>query len=238
MKDQVSGLYYQKIMKKNDYLKFIDYEFEQDERFIKANTDTAFLGMFLDSMKNKSVLDIGTNTGALLLYAHYHGAKYLYGVDIHEDALKTAEINLKKYSDTYKLYHSRIQDLNIEPVDVVICNPPFFEMNNIAQDQNFREALFEESLPLEDLFIALRKFMKDNGEAYILYQADRFPEVYDMCKKYKLKIMKMQFVHDINSKHALRVLLKLKIGPMSKIKIYEPVLIDRGQYVDINKLKA
>lgn len=237
MKDQVSGLYYQKIMKKNDYLKFIDYEFEQDERFIKANTDTAFLGMFLDSMKNKSVLDIGTNTGALLLYAHYHGAKYLYGVDIHEDALKTAEINLKKYSDTYKLYHSRIQDLNIEPVDVVICNPPFFEMNNIAQDQNFREALFEESLPLEDLFIALRKFMKDNGEAYILYQADRFPEVYDMCKKYKLKIMKMQFVHDINSKHALRVLLKLKIGPMSKIKIYEPVLIDRGQYVDISKLK-
>lgn len=237
MKDQVSGLYYQKIMKKNDYLKFIDYEFEQDERFIKANTDTAFLGMFLDSMKNKSVLDIGTNTGALLLYAHYHGAKYLYGVDIHEDALKTAEINLKKYSDTYKLYHSRIQDLNIEPVDVVICNPPFFEMNNIAQDQNFREALFEESLPLEDLFIALRKFMKDNGEAYILYQADRFPEVYDMCKKYKLKIMKMRFVHDINSKHALRVLLKLKIGPMSKIKIYEPVLIDRGQYVDINKLK-
>ena len=224
-------------MKKNDYLKFIDYEFEQDERFIKANTDTAFLGMFLDSMKNKSVLDIGTNTGALLLYAHYHGAKYLYGVDIHEDALKTAEINLKKYSDTYKLYHSRIQDLNIEPVDVVICNPPFFEMNNIAQDQNFREALFEESLPLEDLFIALRKFMKDNGEAYILYQADRFPEVYDMCKKYKLKIMKMRFVHDINSKHALRVLLKLKIGPMSKIKIYEPVLIDRGQYVDINKLK-
>ena len=69
--------------KKTDYLKFIDYEFIQDDRFIKANTDTAFLGMFLDSMKNKSVLDIGTNTGSLLLYAHYHGAKYLYGVDIH-----------------------------------------------------------------------------------------------------------------------------------------------------------
>lgn len=220
-------------MKKNktDYLKFIDYEFIQDDRFIKANTDTAFLGMFLDKMINKSVLDIGTNTGALLLYAHYHGAKYLYGVDIHSDALKTANKNLKRYTDTYKTYASRIQDLNIEPVDVVICNPPFFEMNNIAEDKNFREALFEETLPLEDLFKALRKFMKDNGEAYILYQADRLPEVYDMCKKYKLKIMKMQFIHDIHSKHALRVMLKLKIGPMTKIKIYEPVMIDRGQYV-------
>ena len=222
---------YQKIMKKKiDYLKFIDYEFEQDDRFIKANTDTAFLGMFLDRMKNKSVLDIGTNTGALLLYAHYHGAKYLYGVDIHEDALKVAKKNLERYTDEYKLYHSRIQDLDIEPVDVVICNPPFFEMNNVTPDIYFKEAMFEESLMMEDLFIALRKFMKDNGEAYILYQADRFPELFDMCKKYKLKIMKMQFVHDINSKHALRVLMKLKIGKMSKLKIYEPVMIDRGKY--------
>ena len=216
---------------KVDYLKFIDYEFIQNEDYIKANTDTAFLGMFLDTMTNKAVLDIGTNTGALLLYAHYHGAKYLYGVDIHADALKTANKNLKKYTDTYKTYATRVQDLDIEPVDVVICNPPFFEMNNIAEDKNFREALFEETLPLEDLFKALRKFTKDNGEAYILYQADRLPEVYDMCKKYKLKIMKMQFVHDIHSKQALRIMLKLKIGPMTKIKIYEPIMIDRGQKV-------
>lgn len=219
--------------KKTDYLKFIDYEFEQDERFIKANTDTAFLGMFLDQMKNKSVLDIGTNTGALLLYAHNRGAKYLYGVDIHEEALKTAEKNLARYTDTYKVYASRIQDLEIEPVDVVICNPPFFEMNNVCEDPNFKDALFEESMPLDDLFKAYRKFMKDNGEGYLLYQADRFPEVFQMCLKYKLKIMKMQFVHDIHSKHALRVIMKMKIGPMSKVKIYEPIMIDNGKYAKV-----
>ena len=166
--------------KKTDYLKFIDYEFIQDDILFKANTDTAFLGMFLDPMKNKSVLDIGTNTGALLLYAHYHGARYLYGVDIHEGALEIAQKNLEKYSDTFKLYHSRVQDLEIEPVDVVICNPPFFEMNNVTEDIYFREAMFEESLPLDDLFKALRRFMKDNGEAYLLYQADRFPEVFEV----------------------------------------------------------
>lgn len=214
--------------KKTDYLRFIDYEFIQDDQLYKSNTDTAVFGMFLDMMKNKSVLDIGTNTGALLLYAHYHGAKYLYGVDIHKEALKIAEQNLQKYTDTFKLYHSRVQDLQLDPVDVVVCNPPFFEMNNVTDDKYFREAMFEESLPLEELFIALRRFMKDNGEAYLIYQADRFPELYDMCKKYKLKIMKMQFVHDVHSKHALRVMLKLKIGPMSKLKVYEPVMINKG----------
>ena len=217
--------------KKTDYLRFIDYEFTQDEQLFKSNTDTAVFGMFLDMMENKSVLDIGTNTGALLLYAHYHGARYLYGVDIHEEALKIAEENLKKYSDTFELHHSRVQDLNIDPVDVIICNPPFFEMNNVTDDRYFREAMFEESLPLNDLFVSVRKLMKDNGEVYLLYQADRFPEVYDMCKKYKLKIMKMQYIHDIHSKHALRIMLKMKIGPMSKLKVYEPVMIDRGRPV-------
>ncbi len=217
--------------KKTDYLRFIDYEFIQDEQLFKSNTDTAVFGMFLDMMKNKSVLDIGTNTGALLLYAHYHGAKYLYGVDIHEEALKTARENLKKYSDTFELHHCKVQDLEIEPVDVIVCNPPFFEMNNVTDDRYFREAMFEESLPLEDLFKAMRRLMKDNGEAYLLYQADRFPEVYDMCRKYKLKIMKMQYIHDIHSKHALRIMLKLKIGKMSKLKVYEPIMIDRGNVV-------
>ena len=57
-------------MNKTDSLKYIDYEFIQDEDRYKVNTDTVCLGMFLDPLIGKTVLDIGTNTGALLLYAH------------------------------------------------------------------------------------------------------------------------------------------------------------------------
>ena len=216
---------------KNDPLKYIDYDFLQEDGLVKVNTDTVFLGMFMDPLIGKSVLDIGTNTGALLLYAHYHGAKELHGVDIHEDALKLAERNLSKYTDNYRLYCSRVQDLQIEPVDAIVCNPPFFEMNNVTDDVYFKEALFEESLSLDDLFHSFRRLMKDNGEVYLIYQADRFPVLYETCLRYKLKIMKMQFMHDVNSKHALRVLLKLKIGRMSKLKIYEPLMVRNGSIV-------
>ena len=218
-------------MMKNDYLKYINYEFCQLENGYNVNSDTVALGMFLDPMVNKSVLDIGTNTGALLLYALDKKAKQLHGVDIHEDALEAAKMNLERYAEDFKLYHSRIQDLHIDPVDVIVCNPPFFEMNNVTPDDYFKEAMFEESLSLDDLFKAFRKNMKDNGEVYLIYQADRFPEVYQKCLDYKLKIMKMRFVHDINSAHALRVLLKLKIGKMSKVKIYAPVMLDKGEFV-------
>ena len=224
-------------MKMNDYLKFIDYSFQQEDSPYKANTDTAVLGMFMDNMKNKTLLDIGTNTGALLLYGHYHGAKRLIGVDIHEDALDLAKKNLERYTDDYELHLSRVQDLAIDKVDVIVCNPPFFEMNNVTTDEYLKEAMFESSLPMEDLFSSFRRLMKANGEVYLIYQADRFPQVYEMCKAHKLKIMKMAFVHDINSHHALRVLLKLKIGPMSKLKILDPILIDRGDFVDLKELR-
>ncbi len=217
---------------KSEYLKYIDMPFDQEGCRYKVNSDTVALGMFLDPMKNKSVLDIGCNSGALLLYALHQGATELSGVDIHEDALICAERNLHKYCRCYRLFHSRVQDLKLEKQDVVICNPPFFEMNNVTDDAYLKQAMFEQVLPLDELFEALRRLMKANGEAYIIYQADRFPELYDMCRKFKFKIMKMRFVHDIRSRHALRVLMKLKIGPMSKLKVLQPLMIDRGNFVE------
>ena len=222
-------------MKKADYLKGIGYEFLQDDAVYKVNTDTVSLGLFLDPMIHKCVLDIGTNTGALLLYAFHQGAGKLIGVDIHEDALKIAKQNLSRYTEDFFLIHQRIQDVQIDPVDVILCNPPFFEMNNVTEDDYFREAMFQESLPPEELFLSFRRLLKDNGEIYLIYQADRFPELYELCLKYRMKIMKMQYVHDISSPHALRVLLKLKIGKMSKLKVKRPLLLHAGEILNYEK---
>ncbi len=217
-------------MTKNDFLEGIDYLFDQEGCPYKLNSDTVALGKFLDPLMGKTVLDIGTNSGALLLYAHEKGAKFLYGTDIHEDALNKAKENLERYTGDFRLFHCPVQELAIDPVDTIICNPPFFEMNNVTEDPYMKQAMFEEGLPLGDLFSSFRRLMKENGEVFLIYQADRFPEIYDMCKAYKLKIMKMAFVHDVSSLHALRILLKLKIGKMSKLKVLKPVMLDKGKF--------
>jgi len=219
-----------KTKKNNDYLKFIDYPIKQNDKMLKVNTDTIILGMFFDNLINKTVLDIGTNTGALLLYADYHKASRLIGVDINKKSLEYAKENISKYNKNFKLYNSRVQDLDIEPVDVIVCNPPFFEMNNVTVDEDMKDALFEESLPLDDLFKCYRRLLKDNGEIYMIYPADRFPELYSKCLENKLKIMKMRFVHDTKKEYALRVLVKLKVGKMTKVRILSPVIIEDGEY--------
>ena len=213
-----------------DYLKYINYDFKQVDDVFRVSTDTAILGMFLDDLHGKTVLDIGTGSGALLLYAHYHNAGKLIGIDIQKKALELARENISNYTDNFELINSRIQDLNIEPVDVVICNPPFFEVGNMRKSDTWNKAMFEETLSLEEIFNAFRKFMKDNGEAYILYPAERFPELYEAIVSHKMKIMRMQYVHDTKRPYAQRVVMKLKVGKMTKVKVSKPIIVDKGNF--------
>lgn len=222
-------------MKTNkDYLKYINYDFEQNGEVFRVSTDTTVLGMFLSPMKNKSVMDIGTGSGALLLYAHYHGANKLTGIDIQDKALELADKNISRYTSNYELIKSNIQELEHEPVDVVICNPPFFEVGDMRESDAWNKAMFEKTMSLDDMFKAFRKFTKDNGEIYTLYPAERFPELYEAIVKYKLKIMRMQFVHDTKRPYAQRVVLKLKIGKMKKVKIEKPIIVSRGSIENMN----
>ena len=217
-------------MRRTDYLKYINYDFTQSDEVFHINTDTAVLGMFIEDLHGKTVLDIGTGSGALLLYAHYHGAGRLIGVDIQKEALKLADENIGRYTDDYELHDCPVQELQIDPVDVIVCNPPFYEVGNLRKSDNWNKAMFEETLSPDEMFAAFRKFLKDNGEVYTLYPAERFPEFYDACIRHKMKIMKLRFVHDEKRPYASRFTAKLKIGPMKKLKIMKPIMISGGSF--------
>ena len=214
----------------SDYLKYINYKFKQNDEVFRVSTDTTILGMFLDNLYKKSIMDIGTGSGALLLYAQYHNAGHLIGVDIQDKALALAKENLIEYTSDYELIKANINELEHEKVDVVISNPPFFEVGSLRNSDAWNKAMFESELSIEQMFKAFRKFMKENGEVYTLYPAERFPEFYEMCLKYKLKIMRLQFVYDEKRPYAQRFVAKMKIGKMTKLKIEKPIMVNRGEF--------
>ena len=67
----------------------------QDDEMFCINTDTQVLGEFLNIYKQDVVLEIGTNTGALLLYASKFNPKKMIGIDINEKALNLAKKNME-----------------------------------------------------------------------------------------------------------------------------------------------
>lgn len=214
-------------MRQTDYLPFIKRPIIQDAHIYHANSDTALLGHSLDFKKDLSVLDIGTNTGALLIYASKLEPKDLMGIDVNEEALKLALENLKLNGIEAKLLHSSLNDFKHEPFDVIVTNPPFLQSD--ARRQRFKEAMDQTMLPLDDLFRGFKRLIKDNGTIYMIYAAEYLEDIMIKAHEAKFKIMSIRPVYDVNKNEATRVILKLKKGHHTKTKVLKPYLIKKGE---------
>ncbi len=210
-------------MIQKDHLKGTDIVFYQDDKFFKVNTDTTLLGQYIKDLKGKSVLDIGTNTGALLLYAALKGPRSLTGVDVNERALELASYNLKENGIEAELYHSDISKFRHELFDVIICNPPYH------QDEKRKEHLdiakSKGNMPIDVLFDAYRHLLKDNGTIYMIYPARSLYDIFRCCEHYRYKIYRMTIVYN-KDKEAIRTLLTLKRGITKEMMIEAPIIIE------------
>ena len=78
-----------------DYLPRTNIQLYQDDEMIRINTDTEVLGEFLEVYRNDTVLDMGTNQGALLLYASKFTPKKLIGLEINERGCELHPIRME-----------------------------------------------------------------------------------------------------------------------------------------------
>jgi len=103
---------------------------------------------FMDgNIHNKVVVDLGCGTGILAFGASMLGAEIVYGFDVDNEALKTAEENLKRLKEIKIILKKIIfMKKDVSEVnklcDTVIMNPPFGIQTHKA-DRPFLEKAFE-----------------------------------------------------------------------------------------------
>ena len=182
---------------------------EQRKDMFRINTDTYALATFMSIKKGENVLDIGTNNGALLIEASRFEPKELIGVDILTEAIELAKENLDRLSIcNYWLHCCRVQDLKIEPVDVILCNPPYFNQLN-KQNRNpnplLEAARHEVHLPLVELLNCVKRDLKQSGRFYLIHRTDRLAEIIIEADRRGLTLKKcMQIIdHRKRSSHAI-----------------------------------
>lgn len=202
----------------------------QDDEMFCINTDTYVLGEFLNIYRNDVVLDMGTNNGALLLYASFFKPKKLIGLEINNKALELAKKNLDENKVTnYQLINDNIVTYKGEEVDVIICNPPYFKTKKEELCDNYYKALakHEGELTLETLMASIRRNLKNNGTLFFLFLTSRLQEVIDEMKKNKLRIKEMKFVYDVNKEYSNVVLIKAVKGGNYGMNVSKPIIISR-----------
>lgn len=202
----------------------------QDDEMFRINTDTMALGEFLYIYKKDTVLDIGTNTGALLLYASLFNPKKLIGIDINEKALELAKKNMEVNNiENVTLKHVDALTYKDEEVDVIICNPPYFETDEklLSKDAYKNLAKHEGNLNLEKLIKVIRRNLKNHGTLFMLFQTSRLLSVVEELKKNKMIVKKLKFVHDENKDYSNVVLIKAVKGAKPGIVVEKPLVITR-----------
>lgn len=213
-------------MKRLDYLPNTSINLYQDSDMFRINSDTCALGEFLCVKKEDVVLDIGTNNGALLLYANRFNCKKLIGVDVNFEAIDLCKENMELNNiSNYELYKSRVQDLNINKVDVIVCNPPYFKNSLVNENKLIKNARHEETLTIEEVVKHSERLLKSNGKLMMVYKTSELINLIILLDKYKFGITRLKFIVDDNKECSNAFLIEAIKNRKHDLKALKPLVI-------------
>lgn len=174
----------------------------QHPKMFRMNTDTGLLGNYLKIPFQARVLDIGTNNGALLLYASTFPYKELVGIDIQPLAIEIAKMNMElNHISNFQLYVKDIQTFeDPEGFDVIICNPPYFHQQTQNQNKDLALARHDTYLSLQTLFFKVFQLLKNTGAFYFIHRYDRYDEIVNELQHQHLKIVEKKEIYSKSNK--------------------------------------
>lgn len=125
---------------------------------------TLYLINNLPDLAGKSVLDIGTGTGVLAIFAAKKGAKHVTAVDNNSVAVRNAKANISKYDleDTISVIESDIFENVIGKYDVIVANLPIWDSAWCEQGKSV-------NLLYDRFFGEIKSHMKPGGKVLFSY---------------------------------------------------------------------
>ena len=204
----------------------------QDDEMFCINTDTQILGEFLNIYREDTVLEIGTNTGALLLYASEFNPKKMIGIDINEKAIELAKKNMELNGiNNCELIVADGNTYQNEEVDVIIFNPPYFKTKKEEQSKNeyLNLAKHEDNFSLESMINCISRNLKNNGTLFFLFQTSRLNEVLTLLNKKHIVVKELKFVYDKNKENSNVFIIRAVKNAKEGLVVKKPIIITRGE---------
>ena len=195
------------------------------------NLDTILLAHFVKiPFRSKTVLDIGTGAGPLMLYMSKKTNAKIIGIEIQEERYLQAKKNIEMNHLEHQLtcINLDVKDLKMKDVDVIVSNPPFFKVNEtslVNETEEDRIARHEVSLTLEELIAVVSKTLKFGGYFHMIHRPDRFGEIVLLLEKYQLTPKRVQFVHPYVDQPANHLLIEAMKQGSPGLTVEKPLIL-------------
>ena len=215
----------------------------QKSKTFRFGIDAVLLSDFANVKNNYKVMDLCTGTGIvpLLLLGKYNPL-YIAGIEIQEDMAEMASrsIRINKASDKIQIYNGDLKNIellkSIGRFDVVTVNPPYKLGNTgiVNPSDNMAIARHEIKCNLEDVIIASRTLLKDNGRLFMVHRPERLADILELMRKYKIEPKRIRMVYP-NTKKAANIVLVEGQRDGGRFLKWEPPLFvyhEQGEYSD------
>ena len=187
----------------------------QKQQGFRFGVDAVLLSDFANIKNKHRVVDLCTGTGIIpfLAYGKYN-PKEVIGVEIQDDMVEMANRSseLNDITDIVKFVHGDLKDKklidSLGKFDVVTVNPPY-KLNNagiVNPNDKLAIARHEVMCTLEDVIIASRRLLKDNGRMFIVHRPERLADIFGLMRKYKIEPKRVRMVQP-NTKKAPNIVL-------------------------------
>ena len=216
----------------NYLLAFNHMKIIQRKDMFNFSLDTVLLANFCTITKDvKKIVDFGTNNAAIPLLLSTRTDKKIIGIEIQLEAVELAKKNvmLNNLSEQIEIIHDDISEYvkNSSKVGLVICNPPFFKVDedsNINENEFLSIARHEIKIDLEGIIKSAAKILDNRGKFAMVHRPDRFLDILHAMENANIAPKKARFVYPKPGKEANVLLIEgIKQGKKDGFRVLPPL---------------
>lgn len=188
---------------------FKQFSIQQSETVFRVGTDGVLLGASATVDKAQNILEVGTGTGLIsLMLAQRNSTALIHSIDIDENAVKIARQNLenapfksrlKVFLQDYKKFKSK------EKYDLIVSNPPYFELNESPKDVIARQ---QTELSFGHLISKTSELLSSTGLFSVIIPFESGIFFKEECLKFQLHLNTQIKIYGIKDSKPKRLILE------------------------------
>ena len=218
-----------------------DYKVLQDDDGYLFSADSVLLANLAKIGKDDTVLDLGSGSGVMsILLSVKKGAKKVVGVEIDSCTadMSRRSVKMNHLDDKIQIVTGDVKDVKaLLPAggfDKAICNPPYFGGDDGLEKTSQRAVARKQgNCTLNDFVFAASYALKNGGDFFIVYKADRLVELITTLHQNGLEPKHVTYVYPKLSKGVDTVIISAKKGGKLGLQSSTLILMDEeGKYTE------
>jgi tRNA1Val (adenine37-N6)-methyltransferase len=167
------------------------FRIDQSDAAMKVTTDACALAAWVPLEHARRILDIGTGTGVLALFAAQRATQaQVDAIEFEPQAARQAAANFaaSPFAERLQLIEGDVRRYRTCRYDTILCNPPFFSGSTVNRCDRLASARHDLSLSLTDLLAAIAALLAANGCAWLLLPVDSAQRAEAACAQFGLHL--------------------------------------------------